>query len=393
MKDPKGYTTTYEYDRANRRTKTLFPDQPQTFTLTTYDGLGRRKSERDQAGKVTEFRYDALGQLKEVEDARDKVTRYEYDEVGNRTKQIDARLRETKFEYDKLGRETKRILPGGAFETKEYWPDGSLKTRVDFLNRTTTYAYHPLTGRLTSRTYPGPTTVAFTYWDDGRRKTAEDARGITHYGYDVRGRLKTLTYPEGRELEYGYDANGNRTSLTATGIAPAPIVTTFTYDDASRLDHVIDPEARIYDHGYDPNGNRESLAYPNGALTQYTYNTLNRLTDLSTMRQGVTIQSYGFTLGSAGNRTVITEGDNTVRTYTYDDLYRLTGERVNFNGPTGPLHYEKVFTYDDVGNRETQTTTGAGAPGTPTAPGLIDYGYDDRDRLMTETGDLWWIHV
>ena len=130
-----------------------------------------------------------------------------------------------KFEYDKLGRETKRTLPGGAFETKEYWPDGNLKTRTDFLNRTTTYAYHPLTGRLTSRTYPGPITVAFTYWDDGRRKTVEDVRGITHYDYDLRGRLKTLTYPDGRALEYGYDDNGNRTSLTATGIAPAPIVT------------------------------------------------------------------------------------------------------------------------------------------------------------------------
>ena len=65
---------------------------------------------------------------------------------------------------------------------------------------------------------------------------------------------------------------------------------------------------RVYDHGYDPNGNRETLAYPNGALTTYTYNTLNRLTNLSTIRQSTTIQSYGFTLGSAGNREVITEG-------------------------------------------------------------------------------------
>jgi RHS repeat-associated protein len=34
-----------------------------------------------------------------------------------------------------------------------------------------------------------------------------------------------------------------------------------------------------------------------------------------------------------------------------------------------------------------QTTLGAGAPGTPTAPGTIDYTYDTRDRLMTENAN------
>ncbi len=126
------------------------------------------------------------------------------------------------------------------------------------------------------------------------------------------------------------------------------------------------------------------MAHPNGTVTAYTYNTLNRLTNLATTRpaSGQTIQSYGFTLGPAGNRTAITESDGTVRAYTYDSLYRLTGERVNVGVP---LQYEKVFTYDDVGNRLTQVTTGSGAPGTPLAPGSRAYGYDTRDRLLTET--------
>jgi YD repeat-containing protein len=199
----------------------------------------------------------------------------------------------------------------------------------------------------------------------------------------VRQRLESLLYPDGRRLEYGYDANGSRSSLAAV-VGGQTITTGFTYDDAGRLDLVTDPACRAYDHGYDANGNRASLAYPNGAITGYTYNTLNRLTNLGTTvpASGVTIQSYGFTLGPSGNRTAITEADGTVRTYTYDSLYRLTGERVTI---AGPLQYEKVFTYDDVGNRLTQTTTGAGAPGTPLAPGTVGYGYDTRDRLLTET--------
>ncbi len=232
--------------------------------------------------------------------------------------------------------------------------------------------------RTPARTFPSPTRPRVG------RLTATDARGTTTYGYDVRQRLASLTYPDGRKLEYGYDANGNRSSLTATGIARAPLATAFTYDDAGRLDLVTDPAGRTYDHGYDANGNRASLAHPNGTVTAYTYNTLNRLTNLATTRpaSGQTIQSYGFTLGAAGNRTAITESDGTVRTYTYDSLYRLTGERVSVGVP---LQYEKVFTYDDVGNRLTQVTTGSGAPGTPLAPGSRAYVYDTRDRLLTET--------
>src|SRR5262249_8620594 len=58
---------------------------------------------------------------------------------------------------------------------------------------------------------------------------------------------------------------------------------------------------------------------------------------------------------------------------------RLTGETV-----LGLFTYSKSFAYDAVGNRQTQTTTGAGSPGTPLAPGTIGYGYDTRDRLTAE---------
>jgi RHS repeat-associated protein len=87
-----------------------------------------------------------------------------------------------------------------------------------------------------------------------------------------------------------------------------------------------------------------------------------------------------------GSRTVITEADGTVRAYTYDGLYRLTRDKVTVNDL---LQYDKTFGYDPVGNRLSQTTAGAGAPGTPTAPGSISYGYDARDRLLTENATAY----
>ena len=157
------------------------------------------------------------------------------------------------------------------------------------------------------------------------------------------------------------------------------LTTTYSYDDASRLDIVTDPNGGQYGFDWDPNGNRSSLSQPNGTATSYIYDTLNRLTNLTTNGPSAVIQSYDFTLGLAGNRERIDEADGTAREYTYDDLYRLTGDKVS---DTAGLVYEKVFNYDPVGNREVQTTTGLGA-------GVINYTYDSRDRLLTENAIVY----
>jgi RHS repeat-associated protein len=404
--DPRGHTVTYEYDALNRRTRTLFPSAdgtaPPTVTETGYDALGRRVSETDPAGRTTRFEYDALGRLTAVVDALGQRTSYGYDEQGNRTSQTDASGRTTSFEYDALGRETRRTLPavtdpaGGpavpAFETKTYDAAGNLTSHTDFMGRVTTYAYDPDTDRLASRTYPNPDeNVAFTYTPTGRRKTATDSRGTTSYAYDLRDRLVSLTYPDGRSLGYDYDPQGNRTKLTAT-LAALSLVTTQTFDPLARLATVTDPAGRVYSHGYDPNGNRASLAHPNGVLTHYTYDTLNRLTNLATTHapSGRHVQAYAFTLGPAGNRTRIVEsaGLPQQRTldYGYDALYRLTGETVT---ESLGLVYAKAFGYDPVGNRLTQATTigPAGSPGPHLQPGTIGYAYDERDRLRAEQLD------
>jgi RHS repeat-associated protein len=372
VKDAKGQTTAYEYDALNRRIKTIYPDG--TFSSTAYDALGRRTGETDQAGRTTQFSHDALGRLTSVTDALGQVTSYGYDELGNRESQTDANGHTTTFTFDMLGRETARVLPDGASEAKTYDPAGNLATRTDFMGRTTTFGYDS-SNRLILRSYPNGSSVSFTYNPTGRRLTAVDSRGTTTYAYDTRDRLESLTYPDGRGLEYEHDAQGNRTKLTAV-LTAASLAANYSFDPLNRIAAVVDPLNRTYSHGYDPNGNRASLAHPNGVQTDYTYDSRNRLINLATthLASGVTIQSYAFTLGPAGNRMEIAEADGHVRAYTYDSLYRLTGERVTLEGLA---QYEKVFGYDPVGNRLTQTTTGQGAA-------VVSYAYDHRDRLLTE---------
>lgn len=372
--DARGATTYYEYDDGNRLVRIRLPDG--TEQEITYDRAGRKVSEADPAGRATRFGYDLLGRLTSVTDALGQVTRYVYDEQGNRISQTDANGHTVSFEYDKLGRLIKRTLPPGLSETRAYDAAGNLVQRADFNGAAVAYQYDAR-HRLIRRSYPDGSTASFTYTPTGKRASVIDARGTTAYGYDLRDRLVQLTDPTGASLGYTYDAQGNRTALSAS-IGASTLTTAYTFDPLDRLETVIDPQGRTYSYSYDANGNRASLALPNGLTASYTYDSLNRLLDLTTSNGvGAVVQSFAYTLGPIGNRTRVVEHDGTVRSYDYDTIYRLTSETIT--GGPGPV-YQNIFTYDTVGNRLTRERTDAG--GTVST----SYSYDERDRLLSETG-------
>jgi RHS repeat-associated protein len=119
------------------------------------------------------------------------------------------------------------------------------------------------------------------------------------------------------------------------------------------------------------------VTYPNGLESQFTPDTLNRVTSLN---NGKLI--YDYTLDAAGNRRQVIEHlpNETGRTvnWSYDNIYRLTDEVITLDphSKNGNAHYD----LDPVGNRTQETAT---------LPGLLPgtFTYDADDRLNTETYD------
>jgi len=92
------------------------------------------------------------------------------------------------------------------------------------------------------------------------------------------------------------------------------------------------------------------MSYPNGVATAYTYDNLNRLTNLAATHtpSGTPITNFGYQYDAAGNRTQKSTLDYT-EDYGYDPLYRLTrADRTN-PGATPPNQW--TWSYDAVGNR------------------------------------------
>jgi RHS repeat-associated protein len=379
MTDAKGNATTYEYDANNRRTRIQFPDG--TTAATSYDALGRSVATTDQAGNTTRFDYNEVGLLVKVTDALGQTTTFAYDEVGNRVSQTDANNRTTTFEYDPAGRRVRRVLPLGMAERLAYDAAGNVVSRTDFRGRTTTFAYDA-ENRLIGRT-PDPSLgqagVTYTYTATGQRASMVDGSGTTTYAYDSRNRLISKATTQGT-LSYTYDAAGNLSSmasLNANGVSVQ-----YGYDALNRLSFVTDDRlpagANTTTYTYDANGNLSGYAYPNGVGTAYTYNSLNRLTDLGVSRTN-TLVSYAYTLGPAGNRLAVTESSGRSVSYTYDALYRLTNETIA--GAPAPLNNGTVdYTYDPVGNRLSRVSTLTNLPS-------ANHAYDANDRLATDVSD------
>ena len=245
---------------------------------------------------------------------------------------------------------------------------------------------------------------------NGNRKTMCDSRGCTLYDYDDLGRLIKVTEPDGKWIAYEYDANSNRTKMTVH-LDDDPLVehvTEYDYYNNNLLHHVTDQLEGVTTYTYKANGLVETITYPNQTKAVHTYvyeetggperNWLRSITNLksdnTTIIAGFTY-SYADPWGKNGTRTQVLEnillpgGSDRIQstvTYSYDDLYRLTGEV-----RTGDLAYSKSYTYDAAGNRThmvadgVHTYYGYNAANKMLTAGSSSFTYDDKGNTRFET--------
>jgi len=182
--------------------------------------------------------------------------------------------------------------------------------------------------------------------------SSKDAGGITTYRYDNRNRLVEKSNPLGA-LFYGYNANGQVTNISS--INASGVTLNYTYDQLNRLSEVQDGHAGRTTYTYDGVGNLQGYTYPNGVNHFYDYNALNRLTNLS-----------------------VNVGISGIASYAYDRTYRLTNETIAGSSFINPATLE--YNYDKVGNR-LQLVSTLPEIGSSTA------AYDLNDRLLSDTSD------
>ena len=376
--EPKGgaHITIYGYDELNQ---VLWVDETRGgaggVTHYRYDANRNQIAKQDATGNLTTFRYDALNRQTDMfqhrapgalerERARDagpggdegtaQHWRFGFDANGNQTLTIDAADQRVDMAYDSMDRLISRtysahqpdaagnpVFPRPTRIAYRYDGNGN-QLRVDETKdvsasqtvvETSTMEYDGL-NRLVSRTNYDGKTVGFEYDRGGNRRTVIDADGVrTEYAFDARNRLTTAT-EAGLQTRYAYWPDGLQRTVTY----PNGIVSELTYDTADRLVQIVnhsgDPGSPVsrYDYTYDANGNRstqiERHARLNGGASQqtsYMYDAANRLTSVDYPGQARMAYSYapnGNRLSESGTAPVNEAA--VARAYAYNRLNQLT---------------------------------------------------------------------
>src|SRR5262249_14956791 len=132
--------------------------------------------------------------------------------------------------------------------------------------------------------------------------------------YDPAGRVTTQTLPDGREIQYTYDANGNLATLTPPGRPPHG----FAYTPVNLNDEYIPPDVgagtnhTLYTYNLDKQ--LTLITRPDGKTVSLDYDSVGRLSR-QTIARGQTTFAYDLT---TGNLQTITAPDSGTLTYAYD---------------------------------------------------------------------------
>ncbi len=296
-------------------------------------------------------------------------------------------------------------------------------------------------GRLQTKHVPeqnAGTATVYAYNSDDTVSSVTDARGASAtYTYNNRHLATGISYsaPAGitptSNVSFAYDAVGNRTSMTdGTGTQ------SYAYDQLSRMTsetRVINGVTGSFTIGYSYSlsGELKSLTDPQGRTTNYDYDSVGRLANVtgagynnaSQFANGFEYRAWGapkhYNIGfdwwngtssltptdlSYNSRLQLTHFKLTHPTpeaapiYESDYQYYLDGrpkfiadKRAWGSPPTENMHqFDRAYSYDHAG-RMTQALTGDEARGGSTADGPYKetYQFDGWDHMTNRANRIW----
>ncbi len=316
---------------------------------TIYDVLGRVIDAYDFKGrKAKHFEYNTLGQVVRKEDINSGEVNYTYDLNGNLNSSIDSLGRERYFEYDNLDRLIKTYVNGELISENFYDSYGGGTScresfgSYGFLCEVKDYLYN--------------TSIKYLYDAKGRtKKVFEYINGdeyVTEYSYNEADDVTKIIMPSGDVVEYSYNALNQLESVSVNGV---------------EQDFVFD---------YNPEGSINSITYPNGLTQTYSYTPKNLVEDIAVYSTTGTLFNESYWYDHVGGLTKIadwTRGGAWSK-FGYDSLYRLT----NITSGNYYLNGFNIgYEYDAVGNRVSRLVSGNTAD-LPVWSETYNYGDDDR---------------
>jgi RHS repeat-associated protein len=378
--DPLGHTSTYTYDALGNKTSSTYPQVTvgvNTTSTATYNQYSAPTSATDELGNARTFNYDANGYLAGVTDT-----------VNGQSANVVSSL------YSKNGL-LQAVAVGAdlaktptAASTFTYDAYGDVTSATNPLGKTTLYTYDALGRVLTLVRDAGSSSTSGAQSTPGIRARATRASSGLFASQSMS--------PAGALPNLGSGPSSGTMGCTTALLQAYSVVYTYTSVDgeAAQPSTVVDSLGRTLGATYDANGNIVAYTDPNGNTYQYTYDALNRLTNIALPTNPAT--GYSFTYDFRNNVIDAIDPEGHDRHNAYDLDGRLTSVTVGYSTPsatvtnfsynadgtlqsaTDALGHSTHYSYDAAGNL-TQVVRGNVS---------VQYAYDGaRNRISSTDGN------
>ena len=383
--DAVGSTGQLYFDQRGLIVKTADPLGRATYA--TFDNKFNLVRQTDATGQSVSFSYDRLGNVIKTTDQAGNSTSFAYGGAFNQlTSFTDARGNTTRYGYDAQGNLLSTTYPNNTTEYQAFDPLGNPTSFVNRRGQSIGYTYNTA-GQVTRQSFDDGTHIDFTYDDHGNLLTATDAQGVTSFEYDTADRMTKVTYPASRFLTITYDIAGHRTRM----VDQDGFTTNYTYDTVGRLSGLTDAtNAAIVTYTYDLAGRLSRKDNGNGTYTTYEYAAAGQLLHLINRAPNNSVNSrFDYTYDNQGRRVSMgtLDGD---WTYSYDAIGQLT-HAVFASTNLAIANQDLVYNYDAVGNRTSTVINGVTTVYTTNAlnqytqVGTAQYQYDADGNLFQIT--------
>ncbi|MEU1751941.1 RHS repeat-associated core domain-containing protein [Micromonospora matsumotoense] len=413
------------YDGAGRTTASVFqPYNAERWRTSTYYAGDRTDVTPPVGGTATSTRTDARGRTVEIRQYHGAAptpgsagswdaTTYTFNRKGRMTAVTDPRGNRWTYTFDFRGRQTEFTDPDKGKMTSTYDNGGRVTTVTDPRGKKLAYAYDPLNRkRGVYENQIGGTTRALWFYDTlAKGQLNQSTRYVGGAPYQVKITGYTDTYqPTGTEViipasetglagTYAFSTSYNVNNSVASQSLPStnadlPAETllfdynSFNLQSGLRTLYGGVESSYVADTDYNALGQVDQVKLYTGTggrvFQKYTRELeTGRVTGIRTDRDAVApniLADVRYSYDNTGNITRV--GDVTpdpvddTQCFAYDQLRRLTHAWTPSSGDCaatrsatglgGPAPYWRSWTFDDIGNRRTETVHAATGDATTT---------------------------
>jgi RHS repeat-associated protein len=263
----------------------------------------------DGPDRITKTVYDAAGQVLQVRKAvatplEQAYATYDYSLNGKQTVVVDANGNRANLTYDGFDRQATWVFPS--------------TTKPASFNPATPATALASAGAANAADYE-----QYGYDANGNRTSLKKRDGqLIVYTYDALNRQVTKDLPGTVvDVGYSYDLLGRQLTAkyTSSGLGVAN-----AYDAVGRLTsstNTTDGVSRTLGYQYDANGNRTRLTFPDTTAFSYAYDGLNRMTTITEVASSIVRANIAY--DNYGRRNGVSRAGADSMGYQYDPVSRL----------------------------------------------------------------------